>query len=272
MKVTEQTVVRWTEELAAARAAAQTAARAIRDEFGKRNILSYKGRYDVQVRADVLAQRIIVDHLSQRFAQHSIVSEEGMQDHWLDSALTWVVDPLDGTNNFGYGIAHCAISICLFDAMTPVLAMVFDPILGREFQATCELPYPKQHGLPVPMGRATVAFVADYSVEGRLVGRGIEGVLSENCKRVTTMWAPALDLALIAAGNIDAMVCRNANLIDVCAGLFLVQSSGGSVIGLDGTDFTLTKNLYSAPVSFIAARDAVLARQLLAVVLLCEGW
>ena len=57
--------------------------------------------------------------------------------------------------------------------------------------------------------------------------------MSERCKRVVNMWAPALDLALIACGALDAMVCRDAALLDVCAGMFLVAESGGHVLGMD---------------------------------------
>jgi myo-inositol-1(or 4)-monophosphatase len=273
LKAEEQTKTRWDQELAAARGAARAAAFAIRQDFGHRNIVDYKGIYDVQLHADLVAQRVIIEALSRRFADYAIVSEEGMQDTWSQGTQTWVVDPLDGTNNFGYGIAHCAVSICLFDQETPVLAVVLDPILNREFQASEFHPMQAPPPRPAaPPERATVAFVADYSVEGRVTGRKIEDVLSRRCKRVTTMWAPALDLALVASGSIDAMVCRNANLIDVCAGLFLVRSAGGCVLDTRGGRFELAKAMHRGAVSFVAARSESLARELLGAVSASGAW
>ncbi|MET7711665.1 inositol monophosphatase [Streptomyces sp. NPDC005407] len=262
----------WQQELSAAVSAAHEAGVAIRADFGERQVTSRKGRYDIQLRADLVAQRTILRHLSQRFPHYGVVSEEGMQDTWEHSRMTWVVDPLDGTNNFGYGIAHCAVAITLFDAETPVLSVVVDPITGREFTAIAGPSRNRPTRVPTAVGHATVALVTDYSEEGRVTGRRIEDVLSQNCKRVTTMWAPALDLALVSAGALDAMVSRNASLLDVCAGIFLVQTAGGCVLGTDGRPLRLEKSLHRGAVSFVAAGTEELALDLLDLAFSAPGW
>ncbi|PJE94369.1 hypothetical protein CUT44_29440 [Streptomyces carminius] len=252
-------------ELSAARSAARAASEAIASDFGKRNITSRKGKYDVQLRADVVAERVIVERLTKEFSDYGIVSEEEMQDAWEHSLTTWVVDPLDGTNNFGFGIAHCAVAITLFENDAPVMALVHDPILGREFTAPAIRTAVPPDPFPVPLRHATVALVTDYSEEGRVVGRGLADALGRHCKRVTTMWAPALDLALVSSGALDGMVCRNASLLDVCAGIFLVQRLGGCVLDPSGRPLRLRKSLHSAPVSFVAAGSEPLARELLGI-------
>ncbi|MFI5888147.1 inositol monophosphatase family protein [Streptomyces sp. NPDC051554] len=262
----------WQQELSAALSAARQAAHAIRPDFGKRSVTARKGRYDIQLRADLVAQRTIIQHFSHHYPEHGIVSEEGMQDTWELNRMTWVVDPLDGTNNFGYGIAHCAVAITLFDAETPVLSVVFDPVVNREFMAVAGPARRVSAPFSTAVGEATVALVTDYSEEGRVTGRRIEEVLSQNCKRVTTMWAPALDLALVSTGALDAMVSRNASLLDVCAGIFLVQKAGGCVLGLDGAPLRLEKSLHHAPVSFVAAGSKELARKLLGLSFPGSGW
>jgi len=251
------------QELTAAVSAARAAGAAIRADFGQRHVTSRKGRYDIQLRADLVAQRTIIRLLSHHFPNYSVVSEEGIQDTWDRSRMTWVVDPLDGTNNFGYGIAHCAVAITLFDDEAPVLSVIFDPIVDREFTALASSSEKKVNRIPTAVGHATVALVTDYSEEGRLTGRLLEDTLSQSCKRVTTMWAPALDLALVSAGALDAMVSRNAALLDVCAGILLVQSTGGCVLDASGQPLRLEKSLYRNGISFVAAGTEELARELL---------
>lgn len=243
---------------------AQAAARAIRAEFGRRSIVTYKGSYDVQLRADLVAQREIIDVLRSEYPDHGFVSEEGMQTGWLDHEHTWVIDPLDGTNNFGYGIAHCATSMALFAAEEIVLALVFDPMLERQFVAVEDAPPdPMPTRQDVPLHRASVSLVVNYSAEGRARAGELHRILDASCKRVLSMWAPALDLALVSDGSIDAMVCHEANFIDVCAGIFLVQSAGGVVLHPDGSEFQLKRSMYDVPLTFVAARGIRLARELL---------
>ncbi|MGW1752073.1 inositol monophosphatase family protein [Streptomyces sp. NPDC002092] len=267
MKTASTLTGMWHREMEAAIGAARAAAVEIRSDFGNRNVTSRKGFYDVQLRADLVAQRVIVQYLVQRFPDYAVVSEEGMQESWNDRRMTWVVDPLDGTNNFGFGIAHCAVAITLFDEGRPVLAVIHDPILGRQFSAVADSPrQPVVSALSPTMGDATVALVTDYSREGRITGRRIDQVLSQNCKRVTAMWAPALDLALVSTGALDAMVSRNAALLDVCAGLLLVQMAGGCILDTRGVPLRLDKSLHRSAVSFVAASSEKLASDLVRLV------
>jgi myo-inositol-1(or 4)-monophosphatase len=88
---------------------------------------------------------------------------------------------------------------------------------------------------------------------------------------VVNLWAPALDLALVADGTIDAMVCHNAALLDVCGGMFLVESAAGRVVTFDGTPLSVQRSLHERPVSFIAAQSAELVEELVAQVRALES-
>jgi myo-inositol-1(or 4)-monophosphatase len=254
---------RWERHLQTARECARIAGDAIRERFGVREIVTYKGAYDVQLRADLIAQKRIVDQLSWRYPGHAIVAEEDPQTAWPDAEHVWAVDPLDGTNNFGYGVAHCAVAITLFAGQRPVLGLVYDPLLDREFSATEGTVSRRDLAARVPLRRATVSLVTDYSSVGRQEGLRIGNLLSGVCKRVFTLWAPALDLALVATDGIDAMVCHQASFLDVCAGMYLVRAHGGCVLGPDGAELLPERSLSRRPVTFVAARDRSLARQLL---------
>ncbi|REE94829.1 inositol monophosphatase family protein [Thermomonospora umbrina] len=264
MNLTKEFVTTWTPQLRAAHEAARAAADAIRGQFGQRFISAYKGPHDVQLTADITSQKIIVDSLRESFPHYGIVAEEGDHDEWGREEFLWAVDPLDGTNNFGYGIAHCALSLTLFQDESAVLALVADPLADRTFHLTQGgrlIPAPAPtYG--VPLHRATLSLVTGYAEDGRDWGHGFTGWMSSRCKRVVNMWAPALDLALVAGGAIDAMVCRDAALLDVCGGMFLVEESGGHVVDLHGDPLTVRRSLHDRPVSFIAARNPSLVADL----------
>jgi myo-inositol-1(or 4)-monophosphatase len=218
----------------------------------------------VQLRADVIAHKVIVNSLSAAFPKYRIVSEESSDTGWPDEEFIWVVDPLDGTNNFGYGIAHCAIAITLFRGDEVVVALVFDPLLGREFCATEHEPMPRLSCTDVSLNRATISLVTNYSSEGRAWGTRMGDRLGDHCKRILSLWAPALDLALIADGELDAMVCHRGYPLDLCGGLFLVNSAGGVTLDMSGRPLQFSRSTHAAPMSFVAARTPELAAELLA--------
>ncbi|ACY97585.1 MULTISPECIES: inositol monophosphatase family protein [Thermomonospora] len=268
MNLTKEFLTTWTAQLAAAEEAARAAGEAIRGQFGQRLINEYKGPHDVQLTADVIAQKVIVESLREAFPHYGIVAEEGGHGTWEAEEFLWAVDPLDGTNNFGYGIAHCAVAITLFHGDVPVLAVIADPVTDRFFSATGDgrTSPPASPCYEVPLRRATVSLVTGYAEEGRRWGQGFTGWMSPRCKRLVNLWAPAMDLALVASGALDAMVCRDAALLDVCGGMFLVESFGGHVVDFDGEPLGVRRSMHRHPVSFIAARDPHLAADLVAAV------
>lgn len=252
----------WTYFLNIARQAASEAGDAIRSQFGRRTISAYKGVHDVQLEADIIAQRIIVTRLAKEFPNCGIVAEEGPYKKWPKGELAWAIDPLDGSNNFAYGIAHCAIAISLFRGDSVALALVCDPLTKREFFATEGQPMTTDVSEDTSLERATVSLVTNYSQDNRAWGSRFSDWLGARCKRVTSLWAPALDLALIARGSLDAMVCHEADLLDVCGGAYLVKSSGGQILSLDGRPIEIRRSMHDFPVSFVAARSSRLAQQL----------
>jgi myo-inositol-1(or 4)-monophosphatase len=255
---------RWEPQLAAAVESARRAGKELQAQFGVRRTGRYKGRHDVQLRADLEAQQIIVDSLAEAFPGYGVLAEEGLRARWPDTERVWVIDPLDGTNNFGYGIGHCAISIALFDGEHVVLAVVVDPLLNREFIAVEGRPRPALPGGEVPLGRATVSLVTDYSEAGRIWGNRMSESLGARCKRTVSMWAPSLDLALISEGALDGMICNRGDMLDLCGGVFLVTAAGGSVLDMAGRPLRITSAMQDSPVSFVAARTPALAAELLA--------
>ncbi|WP_168221259.1 inositol monophosphatase family protein [Actinomadura sp. WMMA1423] len=159
--------------------------------------------------------------------------------------------------------------ITLFRGGRPVMALVVDPLLEREFVATdAANGGASSRGAaaacpPVPLRRSTVSLVTNYSAAGRVWGERMHGVLGGRCKRILSMWAPALDLALISTGQLDGMICHEGGLLDVGGGMLLVAAAGGHVLDLSGAPLAAHRSMYGRPVSFVAAGSPELARELL---------
>jgi myo-inositol-1(or 4)-monophosphatase len=253
---------RWGKEVRVAREAALAAGEAIKRDFSRRHITLRKGPFDVQLRADNTSQKVVIARLTATEPVYPIVAEEGLEDLWEADGRLWVVDPLDGTNNFGYGVAHCAVAISLFDGEEVGVAVVRDPLLGREFVGMAGGARPAAPVETVALCDATVSLVSNYTTVARASIGSVEQYLGQRCKRVFRLWAPALDLALVANDVIDAVVCLNAKLLDVCAGAFLVRAAGGHILNMTGEPMRITRSLWQEPVSFVASRQLRLAKNL----------
>src|SRR5207244_8773184 len=138
--------------------------RALRSQFGQRAIAAYKGQNDVLLAADLTAQDVIAPQLRAAYPDYGLVSEEEVGDSWPAGGSVWVVDPLDGSDQFGYVIAHCAVAITLVHWDSVVLALVFDPLLEREFFATEDRALAPRSVAHVKLREATVSLVPNYSV------------------------------------------------------------------------------------------------------------
>lgn len=194
-----------------------------------------KGSGNIVTGADLAADRVIRSVLAERSPNTRIFSEEsGITGSGSDERL-WVVEPLDGTNNFAIGIAQWSVSIGLLEEGRPRLGVIHNPVLGqttfgeRGFGTYVE-------GSPTPLrGRAAqarhvVALDSSYGSEQSV--HLAQGLLLGHAKRVLTNWSPALDFVALASGAIDAIVCLGSELEDKVAGFALIEEAGCGIVTL----------------------------------------
>src|SRR5207237_3455909 len=84
-------------------------------------------KHDIKLEIDVRAQELITQSLLKEFPQHALYGEEGIVGD-QSSEFQWVVDPLDGTVNYYYGIPHFCVSIALRCHSEIIVGVIFDPI------------------------------------------------------------------------------------------------------------------------------------------------
>ena len=223
--------------LAVALEAARGAGAELRARFGRRQhgVRAKSGPTDLVSDADLAAEAAIRDVLSSRRPNDAILAEEGGAT--AGGALRWVVDPLDGTINFLFGIPAWAVSVACEDAEGAVAAVVLDPMRGECFAAT-RSGAPTLDGEPIHAraeGRLANALVATgFSYDAAVRARQAEVVtcVLPRVRDIRRIGAAALDLCWTACGRFDAYYERGLEPWDVAAGTLIAARAGLEVRSL----------------------------------------
>ncbi|MHC5015140.1 MAG: inositol monophosphatase family protein [Planctomycetota bacterium] len=121
-----------TTELEVARRAAQVGGDVVTSYFREGVDVRQKGGWNLVSDADVESEHAIVDVIREAFPGHAVLGEESHHDD-VGAEDLWVVDPLDGTNNFAHEIPHFAISIAYHRGGRPECGVVYSPVRGDWF-------------------------------------------------------------------------------------------------------------------------------------------
>src|SRR5258707_14373811 len=114
--------------------AAREAGKLLRDNFQRRQQVNALAAHDVKLQIDVETQELISDLLLKEFPAHALYGEEGIMGD-QSAEHQWVVDPLDGTVNYFYGIPHFCVSIALRLRGEIILGGIYDPMRDEMWSA-----------------------------------------------------------------------------------------------------------------------------------------
>ncbi len=214
--------------------AAHAAGGLLRAHYGRALAVDVNEAHDIKLALDRRSQALIESCLLEEFPSHAIYGEEGMRGD-ADSEFQWVIDPIDGTVNYFYGIPHFAISIALRQTGRIIVGVIYDPMRDELWSV-------EEGGVAMLNGRPAV--VSDRTVLGEAVvsvgmakslaniNRGLplfERML-RSAKKCRMMGSAALDIAYVACGRLDAYIESSISLWDVAAGVLLLERAGGKVV------------------------------------------
>lgn len=184
------------------------------------------------------------------------------------SGITWVVDPIDGTVNYAYGIPAYAVSIAAVagppdpGSWTVLAGAVFNPATGEMFHAA--------RGEGAWRDDTRLRVNSDVSDAGALIATGFgydpathAGDLARLAqvmplaRDIRRMGAASLDLASVAAGRLDGYYERGLHPWDIAAGVVLVEEAGGTVGGPDGAPAGAAMTIAAGPALFVRLAAAV---------------
>jgi myo-inositol-1(or 4)-monophosphatase len=222
---------------------AREAGELVREGYHGRKEVRHKDLVDLVTQYDVAVEARLMERLAEAFPGYTLVGEESYEGGYeLERAL--YIDPIDGTTNFVHGLPHLAISLGLWEAGRPRLAVVYNPILDECYRAergrgawlgTTRLRMTPE---PRPLQNTLLATGFPYAKahrgpEYRWVVRAFETLLPQ-IQDFRRLGSAALDLSYLAQGIFGGFYEIDLKPWDVAAGILLVQEAGGTVSNLDG--------------------------------------
>lgn len=202
-------------------------------------------QHDIKLELDRRVQKRIEATLLRRYRAIPILGEEGSRGQ-VEAPWRWVVDPIDGTVNFAYGIPHCCTSIALQRRTPPngkprpSKSPAFETMAGVIYDPFCDELWTALRGKPARLNGKTITVSSRSHLAECLVSVGFAKTKSSmrrtiptlqqllpKVRKVRIMGSAALGLVYVASGRLDAYVERGLSIWDVAAGGLILESAGG---------------------------------------------
>ena len=228
-------------------AAAVKAARAV-GVLMRRNLRNSKSvnsqtQHDIKLELDVRSQKLIERTLNRAFPSVPLLGEEGSAGD-TEADYRWVVDPIDGTVNFSYGIPHACVSIAMQERASGVRGRVsgeeYQTVVGVVYDPFTDELWTAVEGQPARLNGMEIHVSRRSELSETIVGTGFSKSKEDleeslpyfnhmvgRVRKMRIMGAAALSAVYVATGRFDAYVERNLSLWDIAAGGFIVECAGG---------------------------------------------
>jgi myo-inositol-1(or 4)-monophosphatase len=199
--------------------------------------------YDLVSDADLESERIVGDRIRASFPDHQLLGEESLgKDVDVESAEhLWIIDPLDGTNNFAHRLPHFAVSIAYYHKGIATVGVIYNPATAQWFTAT------RGGGAFAGEKRASVAM--DTSLSKVIIGCGfyydrgemmrktlatIEEFFSYDIHGIRRFGTASLDLCMVGCGQFGGFFEFQLSAWDFAAGRLFIEEAGGKVTDARG--------------------------------------
>ncbi len=226
--------------------AAKEAGKIILDYYLKNvDAISKKNTYNLVTKADIDAENKIISIIKDKFPKHSILTEESGEERNKSNYL-WIIDPLDGTNNFYHKFPMFCVSIALYKKGKPQIGVVFDPIKKELFVAE------KNRGAFLNDKQIKVSNANDlnksllalgfYYERGSLMRKSLvqmKKFFYENVHGIRRTGSAALDLCYTACGRFDGYWELKLSPWDYAAGSLILTEAGGRITDTQGKRYNL---------------------------------
>jgi myo-inositol-1(or 4)-monophosphatase len=235
-------------------------------EYFHRAQVSLKPDGSMVTDADIAIQEHLATAIARDFPDDAVVGEEGQpQDGRSETLYSWVIDPVDGTNNFGRGLPGFSVSIGVLRNRQPFAGAVYDPITRWLFTACAGrgawLNERSLRTRPAPLSRSSLVSIRTPMEDG--VPPFVEEWLRRY--RLRRFGSTALHLCYVALGALDLVYDHRASLWDIAGAAPILLEAGGVLTTTDGAPLfpATAAQLAGAPMGFVAGNPASHAQALL---------
>lgn len=207
-----------------------------------------KGKFGLATEADLKSEAHVIGKIKKHFPDHQILSEEdsfntGLERGFREGEYLWLIDPLDGTNNFYNKLPFFCISLALYFEGRPLIGVVYNPVSGELFSAQ------------VGKGAFYTRVIGDQRIRVKLSPQKEknlrECLLSANTRKLAPqtldnfaqlramrrMGSAALELCYVAAGLLDGYWEKGLKPWDMAAAALICQEAGAMITQQNGEAF-----------------------------------
>ncbi len=235
--------------LATAASAARVAGALMRQNLVEPKKINSATQHDIKLELDVRCQKLIEKALLKTFPQAAILGEEGVSGD-LSAEYRWVVDPIDGTVNFTYGIPHACVSIALERRLPTeskpgvrrrapryqtLVGVVYDPFCD-ELWTAIRGQVARLNGRPIHVSQRaalresiiSLGFAKKRETLDRMLP--VLNDLVHRVRKIRIMGAAALAMVYVASGRLDAYLEYGLRWWDIAAGGLILECAGGDFV------------------------------------------
>lgn len=217
--------------------ASKSAGKILMDNFEKKKQVHHKEAKELVTNVDVEAEGVIMKIIREKFPSHKFESEELGKEKYTTEDYVWIVDPLDGTHNYTYGIPFFNTSIALARGGELILGAIYDPLHDKMFYAE-KGKGALVNGQPTHVSDRAKLSEALVMYDNQFHKR--EDMFANFQKiypkifTVRISGSAATDACLVASGIADARIWHKTKVVDVAAGVVIVQEAGGKATDFKG--------------------------------------
>jgi len=220
----------------------------LREGYYRNKEIGRKSGRELVTSADIASERLIRSRIESAFPDHKILSEELGNTQAIDVENLWVVDPLDGTNNFAHSFPFFSVSIAFVHKGSIVLGVVYDPLRQEIFSSTrTGKSYMNGEKLSVSaiddISQAIIATGFPYDLAPETENNLDNFInVSYAAQGIRRAGSAALDLCYVAAGRLDGFWELKLKPWDMAAGALIAKNAGGIVTDFDKTQWLLSSD------------------------------
>jgi len=201
---------------------------------------SVKNATELVTQTDARCQKIIIDRIKENYPDHGFIAEEGSEGKIFKQSprggqqLWWVIDPIDGTNNFAHRMLFFTISIAAIYQGQPIVGVIFEPATDSMFTAV-KGGEAQLNSRRITASEETMDIFSSIGLDSHF-DNGVPGWVCEIMQRTRfrNLGTTALQLAYVAKGGLIATIASDPKLWDIAAGTIIAEAAGAIVTDWQG--------------------------------------
>lgn len=207
------------------------------------NEVHYKGVANIVTDSDIKVQEMVIKKLSEKYPNIEFIAEEMEMDNEVDINKSYfILDPIDGTTNFKYGLKHSAVSLAYMEKGEIIYGIIYNPFTNEIFEGfKGEGSY--LNGEQIHVGKtkslkeSLVAFgTCPYNKElAKEIFDCIYNIFMEALE-VKRLGSAALEMCYVACGRLDAFLEKELKVWDIAAGYIIAKEAGAEVLRYSGEE------------------------------------